>query len=309
MGYLRNNNSIGNDLTVSHRFLEPFWILNNLSNSLEFEYNMIYNPRAFSEFHVGWSTDVLYRNYWDTRISLEFSPVETHDWYEPRVADRYFVRPSYVVFEIGGSSDYRKRVAFNAGFAWFKNARDNRVMQFSISPRLRLNNKFSLFPSFKFTNDLGDQGFVNSLNNGLLVFGKRNIKTVTNSITGSYVFNNKSALSLYLRHYWSQVNYLQYYLLDLNGGLLDYPDYAVNENLDFNIFNVDLEYSLNFAPGSYLTVVWKNNISTEKPEDTPQFMSYWENLRGTLISPQTNSFSVKVIYYLDYKRVLPGKDK
>jgi hypothetical protein len=308
MGYLRNNNSIGNDLTISHRFLEPFWILNNLSNSLEFEYNMIYNPRAYSEFHLGWSTDLLYRNYWDTRISLEYSPVDMHDWYEPRVANRYFIRPAYVVFEIGGSTDYRKKVAFNAGFQWFKNARGNQMFEYSISPRLRLNNKLSFFPSFQFMTDHGDQGFVTDLDNGSLVFGQRNIKTVTNSLSGSYVFNNKSALSLSLRHYWSQVDYLKYYLLDSDGGLLDYPEYSGNNNLDFNIFNIDLEYSLNFAPGSYLTVVWKNNILKEATIESQAFLSYLDNLKGTLNSPQTNSFSVKVIYYLDYKKVLPGKN-
>lgn len=308
MGYLRNNNMIGNDITVSHRFLEPFWILNNLSNSLEIEYNMIYNPRAYSEFHLGWSTDILYRNYWDTRISLEYSPVETHDWYEPRVAGRYFVRPSYLVFELGGSSDYRKKVAFNAEFVYFSNERGNRAYQFGLSPRFRLNNKFSFFPSVEYLSDHGDEGFVTSLNNGSLVFGKRNIKNVTNSLTGSYVFNNTSSLSLSFRHYWSQVNYLQYYLLDSNGGLMDYPSYPGNENLDFNIFNIDLEYALNFAPGSYLTVVWKNSISKSETADAQAFLSYWDNLRGTLVAPQTNSFSIKVIYYLDYKRVLPGKN-
>lgn len=307
MGYLRNNNSIGHDLVFSHRFLEPFWILNTLSNSLGLEYNMIYNPRAYSEFNIKWSTQAMYRNYWDTRITFEYSPVETHDWYEPRVANRYFIRPSYLLFNLGGSSDYRKKVAFQASFQYFRNARGNQAYQYNISPRFRLNNKFSFFPSVKYVDDRGDQGFVTLQDDGSLVFGERNIRTVTNSLTGSYVFNNTSALSMSLRHYWSQVQYLQYYFLRDDGGLLDFPDYTGNGNIDFNIFNIDLEYSLNFAPGSYLTVVWKNSISTSKTNDNLAFLSYWDNLQGTLISPQTNSFSLKVIYYLDYKRVLPGK--
>jgi len=276
---------------------------------LEIDYSMLYNPRKYSEALLRWSTDLLYTNYWDTRISIECAPVESHDWYEPRVAGRYFVRPSYVVFEIGGSSDYRKKVAFNAGFAFFTNARENRAMQFEIEPRLRLNNKLSIFPTFQILNDKSEEGFVSLPGDGNIIFGKRNVKTVTNSISGSYVFNNKSAISLSIRHYWSQVDYLQYYLLDSNGGLQNYPEYTGNENLDFNIFNIDLEYSLNFAPGSYLTAVWKNNISNEKTINSVPFLSYWDNLHGTLISPQTNSFSIKVIYYLDYKRVLPGKNK
>ncbi len=306
MGYLRNNNSIGHDLLFSHRFLEPFWILNSLSNSLGFEYNMIYKGREYSEFNISWSTHLLYRNYWDTRISLELSPVETHDWYEPRVADRYFVRPAYWLFNLGGSTDYRKKVAADAGVQFFRNAKGNHAFQFNISPRLRLNNKFSFFPSVKFVNDLGDEGYVTSRSDGSLVFGNRNIQTVTNSMSGSYVFSNKAALSLSVRHYWSQVKYLRYYLLDDQGGLADYADYHENQNIDFNIFTIDLEYSLNFAPGSYLTLVWKNNISKSEAIDPQSFLSYWDNLQGTMISPQINSFSVKVIYYLDYKRVLPG---
>jgi hypothetical protein len=309
MGYLRNNNSVNQDLDLAHRFHEPFGVFNTLSNSLGVEYNMIYDSMAYSEFNISWSTQAVYRNYWDTRVSIEFSPFETHDWYEPRTAGRYFVRPTYFWLNVGGSSDYRKKVAFQAGIQWFKNGKGYQTFQYSLSPRFRLNNKFSFFPSIKYVDDHGDEGYVTRLGEGDLVFGLRDIKTVTNSFSGSYVFNNTSALSLSLRHYWSQVKYRQYYLLNENGRFVDYPDYADNEDIDFNIFNIDLEYSLNFAPGSYLTVVWKNNISKSETIDPQSFHSYWENLQGTLISPQTNSFSIKVIYYLDYKRVLPGKNQ
>ena len=309
MGYLRNNNSIGHDLVFSHKIVEPFWILNSLTNSLSLEYNQIYTGRKYSEFNLNWSTHVLYRNYWDTRIQLEFAPVETHDWYEPRMAGRYFVRPTYWLFNLGGSTDYRRKVAADAGVQWFRNAKGNHAFQFNVMPRFRLNNKFSFYPSVRFLNDFGDEGYVSNEGNGSLVFGTRNIKTVTNSLSGSYVFDNKSALSLSLRHYWSEVRYLKYYHLDSQGGLVDYPEYDQNKNQNFNIFNIDLEYALNFAPGSYLTVVWKNNISRDETIDPQALLSYFENLQGTLISPQTNSFSIKVIYYLDYKRVLPGKNR
>lgn len=308
MGYLRNNNSIGHDLVLAHKIVEPFWVLNSFTNSLSLEYNQIYTGREYSEFNLNWSTHLLYRNYWDTRIQLEYAPVETHDWYEPRTAGRYFVRPSYSLFSLGGSTDYRKKIAVDLGVSWFRNSRGNHAFQFNVSPRFRLNNKFSFFPSVKFLNDLGDEGYVMREGEGSLVFGSRDIKTVTNSLSGSYVFNNKSAISLSLRHYWSEVKYLEYYHLNQDGGLDEYPEFDENKNQNFNIFNIDLEYALNFAPGSYLTVVWKNNISKNEIIDAQALLSYWDNLQGTLVSPQTNSFSVKVIYYLDYKRVLPGKN-
>ncbi|MDD4646445.1 MAG: DUF5916 domain-containing protein, partial [Bacteroidales bacterium] len=317
MGYLKTNNIMGHEISLSHRFLEPFWILNSLSNSLGFEYNMIYNPSKYAEFTIDWNTHLLYRSYADTRISIELTPFETHDWYEPRVANRYFIRPTSMMIELGGSTDYRKKVAFDGELVFFGNSRGNRFTEFGISPRLRLNDKFSLTPGFSYSIDHGDEGFMTSLGNDSLVFGERNLKTAISSLTGSYVFNNKSALSLSMRHYWRQVNYLHYYLLGADGNLVDYPGYRDHADLDFesynidyNIFNIDLEYSLNFAPGSYLTLVWKNNIlKSDNIKAAEPFLTYWENFRGTLSSPQTNSFSLKIIYYLDYKRVLPGKNR
>jgi hypothetical protein len=54
--------------------------------------------------------------------------------------------------------------------------------------------------------------------------------------------------------------------------------------------------------------VWKNIIGTQ---DQAVEGDYWNNLGNTLQSPQTNSFSIRVLYYLDYlsiKKVL-GKKK
>ena len=76
------------------------------------------------------------------------------------------------------------------------------------------------------------------------------------------------------RHYWSQANYLQYYTLN-NEGHLDPSSYWRNHNINFNAFTVDLQFVWYFAPGSELSVVM-------------------------IDSPQTNSFSFSVLYYLDY---------
>ncbi|MEM9987601.1 MAG: DUF5916 domain-containing protein, partial [Bacteroidota bacterium] len=69
---------------------------------------------------------------------------------------------------------------------------------------------------------------------------------------------------------------------------------------NFNAFTVDLVYQWQFAPGSMLTFVWKNSIFTDDPDTTPTFV---ENLEQTLVAPQLNSFSVRVLYFLDYQDV------
>jgi hypothetical protein len=68
-------------------------------------------------------------------------------------------------------------------------------------------------------------------------------------------------------------------------------------NVNFNAFNIDLVYTWVFAPGSEIKIVWKNSILHQGSEIADDYFKNFEEL-GDL--PQTNSFSIKVLYYLDY---------
>ena len=110
-----------------------------------------------------------------------------------------------------------------------------------------------------------------------------------------------------VRHYWSQAEYLQYYTLNDNG-YLDPSSYWQNNNINFNAFTVDLQFVWYFAPGSELSVVWKNNINTQ---GNMIESNYFRNFDDMISSPQTNSFSFRVLYYLDYlyiKKVFSKKN-
>jgi hypothetical protein len=59
-------------------------------------------------------------------------------------------------------------------------------------------------------------------------------------------------------------------------------------------------YSWQFAPGSTLSLVYKNAIETE---EGTVVKNYFEDFNKTIASPQTNSISLKVLYYLDHQSV------
>jgi len=56
-------------------------------------------------------------------------------------------------------------------------------------------------------------------------------------------------------------------------------------------------YTWRFAPGSELSLVWKNMVYDDQ---SIIVYPHFKNLDNTINFPQTNSFSVKIIYYLDY---------
>ena len=66
-------------------------------------------------------------------------------------------------------------------------------------------------------------------------------------------------------------------------------------------------FSWNFAPGSFLNVVWKNSLQELNEIESVAEQSFVDNLENTLNSNAfVNSFSVKLSYYLDYKQFFKG---
>jgi hypothetical protein len=53
-----------------------------------------------------------------------------------------------------------------------------------------------------------------------------------------------------------------------------------------------------FSPASELNVVWKNNIFAS---DDQVDIRYFNNLSSTIVADQLNSFSVRLVYFLDYQ--------
>ena len=57
-------------------------------------------------------------------------------------------------------------------------------------------------------------------------------------------------------------------------------------------------YTWRFAPGSELSLVWKNSIASS---GSIIVNNPFDNFRDLLDMPQSNSISLKILYYLDYQ--------
>jgi hypothetical protein len=60
--------------------------------------------------------------------------------------------------------------------------------------------------------------------------------------------------------------------------------------------NIELTYTWNFAPGSQLSLVWKNAVNTATNVIENDFL---RDFNSTFGSPASNSFSIRVLYFLD----------
>ncbi|MCX6280467.1 MAG: DUF5916 domain-containing protein [Bacteroidetes bacterium] len=301
MGFLLYNNDVVNQLNLYYLILKPTWKLINNTTTLTVRHTSLYNPGDFKSLSVSLQNQCTFTNYWNLYLQAGIVPLGYNDYYEPRVWGWVFKSPLSYTGSFRFGTDSRKMFRYAENFTITSTPGNNNLdYTFEYIPRLRLSDRIQLSLDLYTEKNLNNYGWVetsmDSMNNTVIYFGRRDITTWNNIIQATYIFNTKMSLSLRLRHYWSQAKYLQYYTLN-RGGNLDYSNYNKNNNIDFNAFSVDLQYIWYFAPGSEISIVWKNQILSQGTEIQG---GYFTNLGNTLGSPQTNSFSIRVLYYLDY---------
>lgn len=315
MGINFIRNTVDEDLNLRYNIYQPFWKLLNMNTQLGATYSRRYKPDDFQNFVIYGRVSGTFRNFLSVGTNFNLEPVKTYDFFEPRVAGRYYTFP--VNRSIGGwiSSDYRKRLALDVDFSYRtfdEHKRQN--LGYSVSPRFRVNDKLMFIYRYSRNSNRDDMGYANHLTRSTeagkqhdIIFGLRDVNTVDNTLTSSYIFNNRMSLSLRARHYWSKAEYNRFFELGNKGELLtsSYPNGGYfpenelpNHNINYNAFNIDMIYSWWFAPGSEISVMWKNAILESQGDIVPR---YHENFTRTITGPQTNSLSVRVLYFIDYQ--------
>lgn len=230
------------------------------------------------------------------------SPFETYDFYEPRTENeqRFLNVPKWINPWIFFSSNYNRKFAIDINpFATFFDGDNRYNAGYFISPRYRFTNKFSLIYEFSFNFLNNNLGYVNDDSNGIYI-GKRDRTIYTNSISGKYTVNNVMNFNLSLRHYWSFAVYDSVFNLQEDGSLLLNPSYSTNHDENFNTWNLDLSYSWWFAPGSQISVLYRNNALTDASGLTvdKDFSSNINNLVNN--KNLDHIFSVSIRYFIDY---------
>ncbi len=296
--FMSNNMETG--LSLNYNIYTPFWKLNNFYSNVNIAYSRMYNPSAFWNFGIyGNMVSTFKKRFLTTGLFFGLEPVITYDYYEPRIAGKFYTYPKN--YNIGGfiSSDYRKPFALdvNLGYRTFEE-NERMYLDMSVSPRYRVNNRLSFVYEIGRFLKVDDIGFVHYNDNAdTITFGRRNMETVSNTFSSIYKFTNRMSLSFRMRHYWSKALYRQYYQLGNDGSLNQYAAYPNDHNVNFNAFNIDMVFYWQFAPGSELNIVWKDAVLKR---DGLVNTEYFNNFQNSLNASQNNTISIKVLYYIDY---------
>ena len=233
--------------------------------------------------------------------NIEAGIGDQYDYFEPRVEGRYFKQQGVFESRAWVSSDFRKKFAYEVSLEYAKRYElDNYYTGIEIEPRYRFSDRFQMVYNLEYGKLINENGYVTELDNGDIIFGTRDVKNVINTLSGKFNFSTKSSISLSFRHYWSPVQYEdQYYSLN-EDGTLGNSSYYENNDINYNVWNLDLNYTWQFAPGSFLTALYRNSIFNE---DELSYLDFGENLDLLFNEPINNVVSIKLIYFLDYNQI------
>ena len=284
---------------TNYRILNPNKTFNTFRINLNsyFEFYTPTNQIQSSNFNVNLNSTNKKNHFFGGGIN--FNPFKNYDYYEPRVADRFFVNPT----NIGGwfyfSSNYNNKFAIDFEPFITHVINENRYEAgVNISPRYRFSDKFSLVYGFNYFKQKNDIGFID-FEDSNIIFARRDRDTYTNSITSKFSISSVMNFNLSVRHYWSLAENNKINNLNEDGSLSPNTTYSGDKNSNFSTWNLDLSYSWWFAPGSQMSILYRNNAGTFDRKIDKDFSSNFSNLFQDNLN---HVLSVSVRYFIDYNQ-------
>lgn len=308
LGLLFRNNYNNFGVDGSYRIFEPEGIFNSYYIGAYVNYTRLADPSTFTGFGFGGNFNGTTTKLNSFGISLNLQPGKQYDYFEPRKQGSYFITQDGVNTNLWFESNANKKLAVNiySGMETFLDeGRDYVNYWIGFGPRYRISDKFlvSYFIDREYYS--GDRGFVTKTDDDV-VFGDRKRIEVEQSISANYNFNPYNTLALSLRNYWGVVKYdQQLFSLNEDGTVSSTTGYTTesienNPDINFSTWNLDLSYSWQFAPGSFLTALYRNQLFNQDNEARD---TYTQSIGTLFDQPINHTLSIKLQYFLDYNQI------
>jgi len=284
MGYLPQNNIITNRAYVAYYIFKPFWKIQNWKTTASFSYKSLYSNQNFVGMQIDFATyGTLRKSLTSLGLAMSITPGNTYDYFEPRVDNYVFIEPPKQSYKAWISTNYSKPFAVDLHAKLYyplSYIPSQYGYGFTFIPRFRISKYTLTILSLDYNIDLNDYGFITtSPQKDTVYFGRRNIQTVENKAEINIMFSPKAYFTLRLRHYWTLLFYTGIYSLSPQGSLepiYNSSIYIPDQNINFNIANIEFVFKWEFLPGSEISVTYKKELSRTGTELIPEYLKNFD---------------------------------
>jgi hypothetical protein len=300
LGIQTNFDFVNNGFVLAYNFLVPKRFYRYWYNYMRIDYSSSFTTGENTESYYSFSSELLLKNLWKISAYAGFTPNRNKNYFESRVKGQVYLQQKNYFSQLEIQSNSRRRFIVTGSFLYgnyYDALVNNPQYESNLVLYYRHSNRLSFTYNLNHLLHKANLGWCTFDADGAPVFGDRKRTTITNLITTRYLFKLNMSIDLRVRHYWDRAQYNNFYSLEENGELTKNKAFTDFKNFDYNVFNVDLVYNWFFAPGSSLSLVYKNNIENES---NYIHYNYGSNLANTLNAAQTNSISLRLLYFIDY---------
>lgn len=305
LGYFTMTNFLDHFAWVGYRWIKPRSFYNNLYLNFNAYYSRRLDPGTYQSANFNANINGQMKNLWFVGAMAGYEP-KNNNFYEPRMAGRVFRGWSNYFLDAWFETNGSKKYGLYGELMYVKRSLFGSTRySFNLSNRYRFSNKITVSHRVNLGPQKDNVGFA-AISGNDVIFGRRDVKSVENILNLKYSFNDKMNINTRVRHYWSKVHYKEFFTLQQDGGLQKNNVFNDNVNQNYNAFNVDAVFTWQYAPGSFINLVWKNAAY-----DFNRFVDngYFKNFNKTMEADDNNNLSLKVIYFLDYLQIKKWKKR
>ncbi len=298
-GFQNAPNYIRQEFNVRYKRPEGIGMYQSTEAWIEMDLDHRLNEFTFNQYGVelgGWGRS---KNNYNMFGWIWTRPWGQNDFYDARQSGYILHRPGMWMTGTGLTTDDRKMVRLNINHRYgFIPEWKQHILETSLSTRLRLSDRLNISHQIDRNISLNARGgFGGNLVNGDVLIGQRDIRRLNNSMTMNYTISVKQSANLRVYHNWSRVSYHRFYSLGTDRSLTPTTTLPTNSpQTNFNFLSVDFNYQFQFAPGSYLNLNAKTNLTANSQDVS---LAYAENFKNVLDQPRFTSVSAKVIWFFN----------
>lgn len=223
---------------------------------------------------------------------------------EPRNEDTFIMDPAEYEYSFAFKSDDRKKIIYGFdiqnSFAVNEDFDENkRGFKYGLGFLYRLNNKLNFQYEISNSKNTDNVGYIFSEGDEIY-FGKRDVKSIENDVSINYNFDSYRSINIKFRQFWSTAKYNETFYSLNDEGERYISNKSINDydpNTNFNLWNFDLGFNWEYAPGSKLTLLYRNNIFNQ---DNYSGISYYRSTKELFENPINHQLSLRINYFIDY---------
>ena len=303
LGYynLRNDQRLWT--RIKYMTFEPSKLFEKIEGYLWMSERSRFFPKILKSRGARIGIEAISLNLEQIKASFDYTS-KYKDFEETRKEDFFIYQPAEYELEFSYRSDTRKKLVYGSGIehSYGVNEQfneDSSETEIEFYSGYRLSNQFKVELGISNGISKNEIGYVFDENDDLY-FGNRKVKFTENNISLNYNFNSYKSLNLKFRQFWSSALYKDdFFLLKSDGNRVvsdkNISDYDPNTN--FNLWNLDLSYDWEFAPGSKITFLYRNNIFNE---DNLSGISYYNSTKELFEKPINHQLSLRINYFIDF---------